>query len=250
MQAWLNAQTTAEVFDVLNRLQHPQDCASARKLVCVLNKPCGFACQMHHVVHCLTHAVALNRTMVLKVGSSKAWDEMCLDMRPKVCLPTYQSACRVVASYIPSSRVLQSTTIGHAVQTGGVCAPCAAAAATAAASIRLLSCCCCRAAAADHPYTVCRLHGCGTSAIIWLAQPRIQQCTSHILAASGPVCCLLDCTRLSTSSVRGGFISQLSGCCCYCCCRCRCLAASADNRLEVLAWERRHGRVAAAHGPR
>lgn len=35
MQAWLKAQTTAEVFKLLNRLQHPQDCASARKLVCV-----------------------------------------------------------------------------------------------------------------------------------------------------------------------------------------------------------------------
>jgi glycoprotein 6-alpha-L-fucosyltransferase len=66
-QAWLKEQTTAQVFKVLNDLQHPGDCASARKLVCMLNKGCGFACQIHHVVHCLTHAVALNRTMVLKV---------------------------------------------------------------------------------------------------------------------------------------------------------------------------------------
>jgi hypothetical protein len=68
LQAWLKEQTTAEVFKVINALQHPADCPSARKLVCDLNKACGFACQIHHVVHCLTHAVALNRTMVLKVG--------------------------------------------------------------------------------------------------------------------------------------------------------------------------------------
>lgn len=67
MQAWLKAQTTAEVLKVLNGLQHPPDCAPARKLVCALDKGCGFGCQMHHVVHCLRHAVALNKTMVLKV---------------------------------------------------------------------------------------------------------------------------------------------------------------------------------------
>lgn len=67
LQAWLKEQTTAEMFKAINALQHPADCSSARKLVCDLNKGCGFGCQIHHAVHCLTHAVALNRTMVLKV---------------------------------------------------------------------------------------------------------------------------------------------------------------------------------------
>ena len=53
---------------MLHALQHPPDCTSARKLVCDLNSNCGFGCQMHHAVHCLAHAVALNRTLILKVG--------------------------------------------------------------------------------------------------------------------------------------------------------------------------------------
>ena len=47
--------------------QFPANCSHARKLVCDINKYCGFGCQMHHVLHCLANAVALNRTMILKV---------------------------------------------------------------------------------------------------------------------------------------------------------------------------------------
>jgi hypothetical protein len=56
---------TGAVLQALHDLQHPPDCSTARKLLCNLNKACGFGCQIHHVVHCFTHAVALNRTMVL-----------------------------------------------------------------------------------------------------------------------------------------------------------------------------------------
>lgn len=60
---------------MLTALQHPHDCSSARKLVCSLNAVgCGFGCQVHHAVHCLAHAVALNRTLILKVGgSNRSW---------------------------------------------------------------------------------------------------------------------------------------------------------------------------------
>uniref|UniRef100_A0A383W6Q5 GT23 domain-containing protein n=1 Tax=Tetradesmus obliquus TaxID=3088 RepID=A0A383W6Q5_TETOB len=64
-QAWLRQEVTGAVLQALHDLQHPPDCSTARKLLCNLNKNCGFGCQIHHVVHCFAQAVALNRTMVL-----------------------------------------------------------------------------------------------------------------------------------------------------------------------------------------
>lgn len=63
----MSSELKGAVFDALNALQHPSNCSAARKLVCNFNKGCGFGCELHHVVHCLAHAIALNRTMVLKV---------------------------------------------------------------------------------------------------------------------------------------------------------------------------------------
>ena len=36
----------------LKYLQNPEDCSSARKLVCNLNKGCGYGCQVHHAIYC------------------------------------------------------------------------------------------------------------------------------------------------------------------------------------------------------
>lgn len=49
----------------LTNLQNPTNCESARKLVCRLNKGCGYGCQLHHVVYCLIMAYATERTMVI-----------------------------------------------------------------------------------------------------------------------------------------------------------------------------------------
>ncbi|XP_017138193.1 alpha-(1,6)-fucosyltransferase [Drosophila miranda] len=54
----------------LNHLQNPSDCQNARKLVCKLNKGCGYGCQLHHVVYCFIVAYATERTMILK---SRGW---------------------------------------------------------------------------------------------------------------------------------------------------------------------------------
>nr|XP_022901745.1 alpha-(1,6)-fucosyltransferase [Onthophagus taurus] len=54
----------------LKYLQNPADCESAKKLVCNLNKGCGFGCQLHHVVYCLLVAYGTERTLILK---SKGW---------------------------------------------------------------------------------------------------------------------------------------------------------------------------------
>ncbi|KAF6255596.1 hypothetical protein COO60DRAFT_1627492 [Scenedesmus sp. NREL 46B-D3] len=82
-QAWLRREVTGAVLQGLQDLQHPSDCTTARKLLCSLNKSCGFGCQIHHVVHCLAHAVALNRTMVMTdvypsnyIQSPSGWEDV------------------------------------------------------------------------------------------------------------------------------------------------------------------------------
>ncbi|XP_053212595.1 alpha-(1,6)-fucosyltransferase-like [Panonychus citri] len=52
-------------LDVVDKLQNPVDCATANKLVCRLNKGCGFGCQMHHVSYCMVVALATQRTMII-----------------------------------------------------------------------------------------------------------------------------------------------------------------------------------------
>jgi glycoprotein 6-alpha-L-fucosyltransferase len=36
----------------IKSLQNPQDCQSAKKLLCNLNKGCGYGCQIHHAIYC------------------------------------------------------------------------------------------------------------------------------------------------------------------------------------------------------
>ncbi|XP_023662503.1 alpha-(1,6)-fucosyltransferase isoform X1 [Paramormyrops kingsleyae] len=47
-------------------LQNPQDCSKARKLVCNINKGCGYGCQLHHVVYCFMIAYGTRRTLILE----------------------------------------------------------------------------------------------------------------------------------------------------------------------------------------
>lgn len=53
-----------------HHLQNPPDCAKARKLVCKINKGCGYGCQLHHTVYCFIMAYATERTLIL---NSKGW---------------------------------------------------------------------------------------------------------------------------------------------------------------------------------
>eukprot|EP00794_Sanderia_malayensis_P017813 gene17813-19591_t len=67
-----------EVQARMRRLQNPADCKSARRLVCSLNKACGYGCQIHHIIYCMIVAYASNRTMVVNsLGwrySRKGWE--------------------------------------------------------------------------------------------------------------------------------------------------------------------------------
>ena len=54
----------------LHVLQNPKNCNEARKIVCNLNKRCGFGCQVDHVVYCFIVAYATERILIL---DSRYW---------------------------------------------------------------------------------------------------------------------------------------------------------------------------------
>ncbi|XP_045528087.1 alpha-(1,6)-fucosyltransferase [Pieris brassicae] len=72
-QDW-RQQEAANVSDLVQKrlkyLQNPSNCRDARKVICNLNKGCGFGCQLHHIVYCLIFAYATERTLIL---NSKGW---------------------------------------------------------------------------------------------------------------------------------------------------------------------------------
>ncbi|XP_018333906.2 alpha-(1,6)-fucosyltransferase-like [Agrilus planipennis] len=58
------------VQERLKYLQNPSDCANAKKLICNINKGCGYGCQIHHLVYCSIVAYGTQRTLIL---NSKGW---------------------------------------------------------------------------------------------------------------------------------------------------------------------------------
>eukprot|EP00057_Strongylocentrotus_purpuratus_P016641 XP_011671115.1 PREDICTED: alpha-(1,6)-fucosyltransferase [Strongylocentrotus purpuratus] len=63
-------ELTKLVQQRLRYLQNPKDCSKAKKIVCNLNKGCGYGCQVHHVAYCMIVAYATERTLIL---DSKGW---------------------------------------------------------------------------------------------------------------------------------------------------------------------------------
>ncbi|XP_069773480.1 alpha-(1,6)-fucosyltransferase isoform X2 [Narcine bancroftii] len=61
-------------------LQNPKDCSKAQKLVCNINKGCGYGCQLHHVVYCFMIAFGTRRTLILESQnwrySSGGWESV------------------------------------------------------------------------------------------------------------------------------------------------------------------------------
>ncbi len=54
MGAWRGKASktlSTKIQDKFFDLQNPSDCNSAKKLICELNKSCGYGCQIHHVNH-------------------------------------------------------------------------------------------------------------------------------------------------------------------------------------------------------
>ncbi|XP_065052139.1 alpha-(1,6)-fucosyltransferase-like isoform X2 [Rhopilema esculentum] len=66
----MHRKLSNEVRQRLNKLQNPDDCKKARRLVCTLNKACGYGCQVHHIIYCMIMAYSSNRTMVI---NSRGW---------------------------------------------------------------------------------------------------------------------------------------------------------------------------------
>nr|XP_006818474.1 PREDICTED: alpha-(1,6)-fucosyltransferase-like [Saccoglossus kowalevskii] len=59
---------------------NPRDCRTSKKLVCNINKQCGYGCRLHHLVYCLIMAYGSERTLILEykgTGYSKdGWEKL------------------------------------------------------------------------------------------------------------------------------------------------------------------------------
>jgi glycoprotein 6-alpha-L-fucosyltransferase len=68
----------------LERLQNPQDCDAAKKLLCDLNKGCGYGCQVHHLLYCFITAYGTKRTLILNSDSwrysDRGWEGVFLSV--------------------------------------------------------------------------------------------------------------------------------------------------------------------------
>ena len=67
------------VQKALTRLQNPENCSEARKLVCHLTwGGCGLGCLLHHTAYCLVTSLATGRVLVL---SDQVWPHSNLVLR-------------------------------------------------------------------------------------------------------------------------------------------------------------------------
>lgn len=64
-------QLSAKIKQKFHKLQNPVDCLSARKLICDLNKACGYGCQIHHLMYCFIIAYFTDRTLILESNNWK-----------------------------------------------------------------------------------------------------------------------------------------------------------------------------------
>lgn len=47
-------------------LQNPNNCTNSKKILCNINKACGFGCQIHHLILCFITAYSTNRVLILE----------------------------------------------------------------------------------------------------------------------------------------------------------------------------------------
>ncbi|ELU04531.1 hypothetical protein CAPTEDRAFT_97586 [Capitella teleta] len=77
-------QLTELVQTRIKYLQNPKDCSKAKKLVCNINKGCGYGCQLHHLTYCFIIAYGTQRTFVLESRgwrySSEGWEKYFLPL--------------------------------------------------------------------------------------------------------------------------------------------------------------------------
>jgi len=67
----ISQELTSLMEKRLHKLQNPENCKTARKLVCHVAKACGFGCQIHHVSYCFILAYAAQRTLILDSSNWK-----------------------------------------------------------------------------------------------------------------------------------------------------------------------------------
>lgn len=85
LDIWRRNEQTRMSKIVQNRLrllQNPSDCENADKLICNLNKECGYGCQIHHLLYCFITAYGAKRTLIVKSNgwrySPRGWERVFL----------------------------------------------------------------------------------------------------------------------------------------------------------------------------
>jgi len=70
------------VEERIKHIQHPTSCSSSKRLVCKLNKGCGFGCQIHHLLYCFLISYGTRRTLIIDSErwrySKEGWDSVFL----------------------------------------------------------------------------------------------------------------------------------------------------------------------------
>lgn len=114
-EEWRNKESQ-KLGDLVQRrltyLQNPENCESAKKVLCNLGKGCGYGCQLHHVTYCLLVAYATQRTLVLQSEgwryASRGWETVFQPLS-KTCTSTMgQTSVRWgPASIVDSAQVVE-----------------------------------------------------------------------------------------------------------------------------------------------
>ena len=77
------------------KLQNPSHCYSAKKVVVYMNKPCGYGCQMHHLMYGMIVAYATKRTLIIPdpiVGKETQWNSLYKELTNCTISPTEDTA--------------------------------------------------------------------------------------------------------------------------------------------------------------
>ncbi|KII73083.1 Alpha-(1,6)-fucosyltransferase [Thelohanellus kitauei] len=67
---------SAYVQKVINFNQNPKECRNREVNVCELSKGCGFACQMHHLLYCLSVSLGDGRPLLISSSSWHGFDSL------------------------------------------------------------------------------------------------------------------------------------------------------------------------------
>lgn len=71
-----------EIFHKLRSLQFPKNCSSVRTMICDVKQICGFLCQLHFFLICLTKAYYYKRSVIFIDSGNEKLNRFQLSYEP------------------------------------------------------------------------------------------------------------------------------------------------------------------------